>query len=353
MATISGMFGTGKTYFSGSPVIIDISGLEWGDNSPFNIVKINVLDGSDNIIGDFHADTGGQTAISFNIESALRALWADYDFVNEVSVANNAVVATSVAAQSTLRTYRHYSLKLFTEYINSTDNEFTTTESDAVTGGQCMIGRLTEWERYNIATKEDADASHLEGSNLRNGDASTKPTSSPERVGRSSITSWVDVSGSGTTSAFFPAAAPAAADASAQHAPFVLRDNMDYQDFLFVNRRGAVETCSAMMKESLDISIETTSYNRVERPTFSPSRSLMTLTSGDRRSWDMSSGYVDREWARWWTSEFLMSERHWMRIGNKFIPVIITPAKKSVNIYDKTKQQMPHVDFTVTLGLEG
>ena len=216
-----------------------------------------------------------------------------------------------------------------------------------------MIGRLTEWERYNIATKEDADASHWEGSNLRNGDASTKPTSSPERVGRSSITSWVDVSGSGTTSAFFPAAAPTAADASEQHAPFVLRDSMDYQDFLFVNRRGAVETCSAMVKESMDISIETTSYNRVERPTFSPSRSLMALTSGDRRSWDMSSGYVNREWAQWWTSEFLMSKRRWMRIGDKYIPVIITPAKKSVNIYDKTKQQMAHVDFTVTLGLEG
>lgn len=347
------MFGKGKTYFSGSPVIIDISGLEWSGSSPFNIVKIKVLDGSDNIIGDFHADTGGQTAISFNIESALRALWADYDFVNEVSAANNAVVATSVAAQSTLRAYRPYSIKLFTEYINSTDNEFTTTESDAVTGGQCMIGRLTEWERYNIATKENADASHWEGSNLRNGDASTKPTSSPERVGRSSITSWVDVSGSGTTSAFFPAAAPTTSDTSAQHAPIVLRDNMDYQDFLFVNRRGAVETCSAMVKESMDITIETTSYNRVERPTFSPSLSLMALTSGDRRSWDMSSGYVNRDWAQWWTSEFLTSERHWMRMGDKYIPVIITPAKKSVNIYDKTKQQMAHVDFTVTLGLEG
>ena len=347
------MFGTGKTYFSGSPVIIDISGLEWNDTSPFNIVKIKVLDVSNNIIGDFHADTGGQTAISFNIQSALKALWADYDFASEVSAANKAVVATSVTAQSTSRDYRPYSLKLFTEYINSTDNEFTTPEIDAVTGGQCMIGRLTEWERYNIATKEDADASHWEGTNLRNGDASTKPTSSPERVGRSSITSWVDVSGSGTTSAFFPAAAPSAADASAQHAPLVLRDNMDYQDFLFVNRRGAVETCSAMMKESMDISIETTSYNRVERPTFSPSRSLMAIASGDRRSWDMSSGFVDREWATWWTSEFLMSERHWMRMGDKYIPVIITPAKKSVNIYDKTKQQMAHVDFTVTLGLEG
>ena len=216
-----------------------------------------------------------------------------------------------------------------------------------------MIGRLTECERYNIATKEDADASHWNGTNLRNGDASTKPTSSPERVGRSSITSWVDVSGSGTTSAFFPAAVPTASDTATQHAPLVLRDSIDYQDFLFVNRRGAVETCSAMMKESMDISIETTSYNRVERPTFSPSRSLMAITSGDRRSWDMSSGYVDREWAKWWTSEFLMSERHWMRMGDKYIPVIITPAKKSVNIYDKTKQQMAHVDFTVTLGLEG
>lgn len=352
MATVKGMFGNNKTYFSGSPVVIDIAGLEWNGNSPFNIVRVNVMYGG-KMVGDFHADTGGQTAISFDIESALQSIWADYDFASEVSNATAALTATSGEGQSATREYRRYSIQLSTEYLDSHDNEFTSTESQTFDGGSCMIGALTEWERYNIANKENADASHLEGTNLRNGDASTKPTSSLERVGRLSITSWVDLGDDGTTSTFFPSTASPTADDKTQHAPLVLRDTIDYQDFLFVNRRGAVETASALMKEALDISAEAKQYNRVERPTFKPSRSLLSIPSGGRRSWEMSSGYVSREWAEWWTEEFLHGQRHWMLLDKMYVPVIVEPAKKSVSIYDRSKQQLAHVDFTVTLALEG
>lgn len=352
MATVKGMFGNNKTYFSGSPVVIDIDGLEWNSNSPFNIVRVNVMYGG-KMVGDFHADTGGQTAISFDIESALQSIWADYDFASEVSNATAALTATSGEGQSATREYRRYSIQLSTEYLDSHDNEFTSTESQTFDGGSCMIGALTEWERYNIANKENADASHLEGTNLRNGDASTKPTSSLERVGRLSITSWVDLGDAGTTSTFFPSTASPTADDKTQHAPLVLRDTIDYQDFLFVNRRGAVETASALMKEALDISAEAKQYNRVERPTFKPSRSLLSIPSGGRRSWEMSSGYVSREWAEWWTEEFLHGQRHWMLLDKMYVPVIVEPAKKSVSIYDRSKQQLAHVDFTVTLALEG
>lgn len=352
MATVKGMFGNNKTYFSGSPVVIDIDGLEWNSNSPFNIVRVNVMYGG-KMVGDFHADTGGQTAISFDIESALQSIWADYDFASEVSNATAALTATSGEGQSATREYRRYSIQISTEYLDSHDNEFTSTESQTFEGGSCMIGALTEWECYNIENKEEADASHLEGTNQRNGDASTKPTSSPERVGRSSLTSWVDFSEVGTTSVFYPPAAPSSGDSKYQHAPLVLRDTIDYQDFLFVNRRGAVETASALMKEALDISAEAKQYNRVERPTFKPSRSLLSIPSGGRRSWEMSSGYVSREWAEWWTEEFLHGQRHWMLLDKMYVPVIVEPAKKSVSIYDRSKQQLAHVDFTVTLALEG
>lgn len=72
----------------------------------------------------------------------------------------------------------------------------------------------------------------------------------------------------------------------------------------------------------------------------------------------MSSGYQTREWAEWWTLEFLMAKQWWMRYptddaNGTFVPVIVEAEKKSMNIYDRVKQQMPHVDFTVTLALEG
>lgn len=227
-----------------------------------------------------------------------------------------------------------------------------------------MIGGLTEWERSLIVNKEDADSSHWEDTNLRNGDASTKPTESPERVGRSSVTSWVDVSNSGTQSVFYPATynnGQGQSDNTEAHAPIVLRDSQDYVDFLFLNRRGAIETCSGLTKEAMDIEVETKTYSRVERPSFKPSRSLMTIGTDGRRSWSMSSGYVTREWAEWWTLEFLGGKRKqwWMKYKGpgqataSYVPVIVTPAKQSIGIYDKTKQNMPHVDFTVSLALEG
>ncbi|MBQ9705531.1 MAG: hypothetical protein IJV55_05010, partial [Paludibacteraceae bacterium] len=115
---------------------------------------------------------------------------------------------------------------------------------------------------------------------------------------------------------------------------------------------GAVETCSGRTKESMDIDVQSQQYSRVERPSLRPTRSLMAIATGGRRSWQMSSGYVTREWAEWWALEFLKGRRHWMLYQGRYVPVTIKPAKNSVSIYDKSKQQAPHVDFTVTLGLE-
>ena len=67
----------------------------------------------------------------------------------------------------------------------------------------------------------------------------------------------------------------------------------------------------------------------------------------------MSSGYQTREWAEWWAMEFLMARQWWMRLNNMFLPVTVTPAQSDTGIYDRSKQQMPHVDFLVKLALEG
>ena len=340
---IEGMFGHNKTYFADSPVIIDISRLEWPPASPFNIVKVEVIY-ENKVVGSFREDSNGQTAISFDISTALQAIWAEYDFADEL--------AAAASPRSYQRNYRAYSLIVYTEYL-SDDGIFVQTTSGERPGGQCALGWLTEWERANIGQKENADMSHWEHSNLRNGDASTKPVSSPERVGSTSITSWVDVQNVGTQSVFYPSTATPAPDSQTVHAPLVLRDSIPYQDFLFVNRRGAVETCSALMKEALGIEVETQQYSRIEGPSFKPNRTVMAIAKGGRRSWSMSSGQQTREWAEWWTMEFLMARQWWMLYKGSYVPVIVEPAKKQTSIYDRTKQQMLSVEFTVTLALEG
>ena len=366
--TISGMFGAGKTFFAGSPVIIEINGLQWPSGnytSPFTVVRLEVhrqsassdMDSSSDddteVIGDFRSDAGGKSSIEFDISSALRAIWSDYDYSDEVEEATAAVGGSS---GESVRPYREYWLKVYTEYIAS-DGEFTVTSSGLFAGGQCVWGGLTEMERNEAVS---SDVSALEETHVRNGDASTKPISSPELVGSTSITSWVDVNSEGTVSKFYGAGQPSRVDDPRGqqddwegHPPVVLRDSVPYVDFLFVNRRGAVETCSARMKESLGIDVDTKTYTKTGKPSFKPDRSLISVSSGGRRSWAMSSGYQTREWAEWWTLEFLMARRVWMLYRGKFLPVTVSPAKKSVVIYDRSKQEMPSVEFTVTLALEG
>lgn len=376
---ISGMFGEGRTYFANNPVIITVEGLEFPSGSPIKVCRVRVLDSSGSNVGEFSADVGNESSISFDISSALRAIWADYNTFSAELQAAMAALGNNAQVQSVERDMRTYSLEVETEYV-SDDGVYTTTSSGIFPGGQCVIGGRTEYERSLIDNIADADVAALEHDNPRNGDASTKPRTSPEIVGLDSITSFVDFVGISdssdsdssssdevlvqTQSYFYPAriGGDGAADSDSPHAPIVLRDNdVPYIDFLFINRRGAMETCSAQMLEAMDINVEVKQYVFSGKPTYQPSRRLMAIASGGRRSWSMSSGYQTREWAEWWTMEFLMARQWWMRypirpngIGpSLFWPVTVAPAKKSTSIYDHTKQQMPSVEFTVTLAVEG
>ena len=357
---ISGMFGSAHTYFDGSPVIITVSGLQWPAKSPFKIVRLDVIrDGA--VVGEFHGDTGGQSEISFDISSALRDIWSGYDFAGEVAIAD------SGGGTAPLRAYRSYSLMVYTEYMSSDDGGvFTQTGFGPFDGGRCAVGAMTGRERAEVTDTTQADLSWFEATNLRNGDASTKPRETPERVGSSSMTSWTDISNRGTQTLFFQWDDPCQGDSRDPHAPIVLRDTMEYTDFLFVNRRGAVETCSAPVKEAMSFEAERKLYSRVGRPSFIPGRTVTAVGGTPRRSWKMSSGHQTREWADWWAAEFLASRHHWMLCeyrekdsgGNwstvrKYVPVIVEPAKKSQTVYDRSKQQYQSVEFTVTLALEG
>jgi len=320
--TISGMIG--RSYFAGSPVVIDISGLEWPSASPFTVVRVEVKYGSQTV-GKFRADTGGQKSVSFDISSALRSMWSEYDYSVELP--------GGVSAGT--HSFRQYTLVLSTEYIGD-DGLFTISAPTTAAGGACIPGRLTELER---SVMNITDVSGL------NGNASTKPTASPERVGKDSMTSVLSITQNGTVTTFYAA--------GAEQGPQVLRDRIPYTDFIFVNRRGAPETCSALTLEAMDIDVKTQQYSRVERPKAGPSRTLTAITDGIRHSWAMSSGLQTREWAEWWASEFLAASQWWMLYEGSHVPVIVKPSKSSTTIYDRSNQAVPHVDFTVTLALEG
>lgn len=344
--TVSGMVASGRTFFADSPVVVTVQVTGWGQKSPFTILRLEVIY-NDKVVGRFKCDTGGQTTMEFDISTALRAIWSDYDFSTEVYYVNMDQNMYSRAA-------RAYKIKAYSEYMD-TDGELVTATSGEIEAGKCVMGGWTEWERSVIRWDTEGDVGYADGSNLRNGDASTKPVSSPERVGSESITSWTDVSTSGTQSYFWPATSSGSPDSASPHAPIVIRDSIPYADFLFVNRRGALETCSALVKEQMQIAKETKQYARAERPTFAPSRTLMAIGTDGRRSWQMSSGKQTRDWVEWWTMEFLGGRRRlwWMKYKGSYVPVIVEPAKKATTVYDRSKQDLESVEFTVTLALEG
>lgn len=372
MVTISGMFGDGHTYFADSPVVIKVEGLEWPDEAPVTMVMVDVIY-LENTVGRFRIDAVGQSSVTLDISSALRAMWSSNNYADAPSAAN-AVARGESQFHSFVNYYRQYSLVVTTEYISPQDSEITTTSTGEIAGGSCLPGHLTEWERSLITDPSEADVSWLNGTNLRFGDASTKPLSSPERIGRDSITSWLDFdyerAGLGRVfcmTIFMSSDTDAAPDSQSVHAPLVLRDTVPYVDFLFINRRGGVETCSAIMAESMSMDAENKEYAHPDAVSFVPSRSLQDIASGGRRSWSMSSGHQTREWLEWWVSEFLLARQRWMlytyerfdatqqrRVTERtFVPVTVKSAKKNNTIYDHAKQQMESVEFTVTLALEG
>ena len=343
-------------YFTDSPVVINIAGYEFG-TSAIRLVVLEVLY-NDTVVGEFHQDVGDLPDIDIDISSALKTIWSEYDFSDELLAAKQAADNTR-STITALRPARQYKLRCHTEYIDSIDGTYTKSEYIECIGGYCALGGFTELERH-LMDDGDWSIAALYATNPRNGDASTKPRSTPELVGSDSITSWVGSGADGNTVAakcvfYGPDVQPAPDDNFNwnSHAPMVLRDTQPYIDFLFVNRRGALETCSARMLESMSIPVSTQRYNRTGAPSFRPDPSGFDIAEAGRRTWSMSSGYQTREWAEWWVQEFLPARMRWMRYNGVFLPVSVEPAKKQTVIYDSSKQQHPSVEFTVTLLLAG
>lgn len=141
----------------------------------------------------------------------------------------------------------------------------------------------------------------------------------------------------------------------------------EYRQFLFVNSLGVLETATALMRESLSYGIESEQKSLVTSPAYFASPNLTATKSGGRAVMQMSSGIVSREWVDWWTTEFLMASRYWMRMGSYrkmntegewidtplWLPCTVTPADDEQLIYNRAEQRLPHVDFEVAISVGG
>lgn len=120
----------------------------------------------------------------------------------------------------------------------------------------------------------------------------------------------------------------------------------------FINGFGAVENIAVRSKDKLSYEVSGEEHSLVQE---------ISTRSTDRRyadkkqpvgAYELSSGYVPQRWAEWYVQELLTSPCVWIQIGGKWIPALIE-SKDDCVIYDRSKPEMPHVDFTLRLAIDG
>ena len=122
--------------------------------------------------------------------------------------------------------------------------------------------------------------------------------------------------------------------------------------FLFRNGLGLIESISAIMREAMEYSIESNQYIIPSSINFAGYTRVLSYTQTPKIELDMSSGYVNREWAEWWINEFVTTREAWMLEQGRYIPVAIIP-EDSNKLFDKSKPGMMGVQFKVQYSFAG
>ena len=131
------------------------------------------------------------------------------------------------------------------------------------------------------------------------------------------------------------------------------RTNTQGVHFLrFINGFGAVENISVRSKDKLSYEVSGETHSLVQEASVRPSDRRYATKSQPVGVYELSSGYVPQRWAEWYVQELLTSPRVWIQLGGKWVPALIE-AEDDCVIYDRAKPEMPHVDFTLRLAIDG
>lgn len=120
----------------------------------------------------------------------------------------------------------------------------------------------------------------------------------------------------------------------------------------FINGFGAVENIAVRSKDKLSYEVSGEVHSLVQGISTRPTDRRYATKSQPVGIYELSSGYVSKQWAEWYVQELLASPRVWIQLGGKWIPALIE-AEDDCIIYDRTKPGMPHVDFTLRLAIDG
>ena len=120
----------------------------------------------------------------------------------------------------------------------------------------------------------------------------------------------------------------------------------------FVNGFGAVENISVRSRDKLSYEVSGENHSLVQEIGVRPTDRRYSTKKQPVGVYELSSGYVPQRWAEWYVQELLASPRVWIQLGGKWIPALIESSDECV-IYDRSNPEMPHVDFTLRLAVDG
>lgn len=133
---------------------------------------------------------------------------------------------------------------------------------------------------------------------------------------------------------------------------FHVDDNGRFYDFQFINSRGINESAFAQSYSSESIKGGTTTHVKSLRETFRTMSRRINVNDPSYTVMTFSSGFVDIEWARWWSFEFAKSKQHWILLDGIWIPCAIT-VKDGASIINRTKTELLSVEFECIPDING
>lgn len=336
--------------FIENPIVVNVTNNTDVEGSSMHQVVVQVIDSATaQLYYSFELEVMPGDTASMDVSSALRALVRP-DTNPEVWADN-----TSFAYPKKEFVVRAFAKYMLDGKLYETDGTYWPTNGNFGTGygAHAFLGGLSQIDRYGLSNPPKDFYKQLV--------FSRKPEGG-EQWGRGDIRLETVYD---TTDMTIKSTAYSIADAEVS-----MPD--EHRHFLFVNAMGVFETVSAVMRESLAYKIESSIYSLVQNISYKGGESLASYKMPPVPSFRMSSGYTTREWADWWTTEFLTAKYHWMMMTLKqavykeedadeyslqdkaiWMPCVITPADEEVTVYNRAEQKLPHVDFDVQIALAG
>lgn len=264
-----------------------------------------------------------------DISSCLRSAFAQYEYNPEDITESSLLTYPGVrfGVKAWLRDFYNGVI----EDGPSSEASGVLSDGSSTTIFSAFLGGLSEMERWTGDSDVNGYPIPLS--------FSTKPSGEILCWGQILVRTWYDAETGNVTSSF-----------SVNNQFMDARERIS---ILFVNSRGVYETISVLGNESEEYEVVSEEMLKTGIAEYRPSATIFMHKTGGAATWKMSSGYVNKEWAQWYTREFLMANHYWLRKDSRWLPVAISADGNSVATYDKNDPSLVSVDFIVKSAIKG